>query len=112
MCTYDNSILYAKGGFNDWRENGGKCVDGKMDHNKLIDFEEVRDGIDNDSLVMIDVRNRHELVKSGPNGGRIPGTKNVPCKLLCRSGHLNPQYESRIFVTNCLFIYFFSIITR
>ena len=29
---------------------------------------------------MIDVRNRHELVKSGPNGGRIPGTKNVPCK--------------------------------
>ena len=81
MCTYGNSILYAKGGFNDWRENGGKCVDGKMDHNKLIDFEEVRDGIDNDSLVVIDVRNRHELVKSGPNGGRIPGTKNVPCKL-------------------------------
>ena len=52
-----------------------------MDHNKLIDFEEVRDGIDNESLVMIDVRNRHELVKSGPNGGCIPGTKNVPCKL-------------------------------
>ena len=52
-----------------------------MDHKKLIDFEEVRDGIDNDSLVIIDVRNRHELVKSGPNGGRIPGTKNVPCKL-------------------------------
>ena len=74
-------FFMQKGGFNDWRENGGKCVDGKMDHNKLIDFEEVRDGIDNDSLVIIDVRNRHELVKSGPNGGRIPGTKNVPCKL-------------------------------
>ena len=31
-------------------QNGGKCVDGKMDHKKLIDFEEVRDGIENDSL--------------------------------------------------------------
>ena len=82
LCVqYDNSILHPKGGFNDWRENGGKCVDGKMDHNKLIEFDEVRDAIDNTSLVMIDVRNRHELVKSGPNGGRIPGTKNVPCKL-------------------------------
>lgn len=71
-------LAVHQGGFNDWREKGGKCVDGKMDHNKLIDFEEVRVGIENDSLVMIDVRNRHELVKSGPNGGRIPGTKNVP----------------------------------
>ena len=46
-----------------------------MDHKKLIDYEDVKNGIGNDSLLMIDVRNPHELLKTG----RIPGTKNVPC---------------------------------
>ena len=65
-----------KGGFDDWLNNGGKYVDGTTDHKKLIDYEDVKNGIGSDSFLMIDVRNPHELLKTG----RIPGTKNVPCK--------------------------------
>ena len=65
-----------QGGFNDWIDNGGKYIDGKMDQERIIDFEEVKNGIGGDSILMIDVRNPKERI----NPGHIPGTKNLPRK--------------------------------
>ncbi len=44
---------------------------------KEIKFEELRDGLNNNSLVYIDVRNRNELVTDG----KVVGSVIVPCKL-------------------------------
>ena len=68
----------CQGGFNDWINNGGKYIDGKMDQERIIDFEEVKNGIGSDSILMIDVRNPKERI----NPGHIPGTKNLPRKYI------------------------------
>ena len=47
-----------------------------MDQERIIDFEEVKNGIGGDSILMIDVRNPKERI----NPGHIPGTKNLPRK--------------------------------
>ena len=46
--------------------------------NCIMEFEDVKEGLANKSLVLIDVRNPDELVKHG----KIPGSINIPCKSL------------------------------
>ena len=43
---------------------------------RVVGFEQVRDGLGNNTMLLVDVRNDHE--RRDP--GRIPGTVNVPCK--------------------------------
>ena len=42
---------------------------------KEVNFEELRDGLNNGSLVYLDVRNRDEIV----NDGKVVGSVVVPC---------------------------------
>ena len=45
---------------------------------KVVGFNEVRDGLGNNTMLVVDVRNDHE--RKDP--GRIPGTVNVPCNVM------------------------------
>ena len=47
---------------------------------KEVQFKELSDGLNNNSLVYIDVRNRDELVTDG----KVVGSVNVPCKFLVK----------------------------
>ena len=43
-----------------------------------MQFSEVKQGLEEKSILLIDVRNPDEI----RNMGRIPGSHNIPCKLL------------------------------
>ena len=49
----------------------------KIDKIQKMEFESVKAGLADKSLVLIDVRNPDELEKHG----KIPGSINIPCKL-------------------------------
>ena len=47
-----------------------------MDKSRYINFEEMKNCLDDENYMVIDVRNPKERIKPG----YIPGTKNIPCK--------------------------------
>ena len=42
----------------------------------IYDFDQIRSGLAEDSLLVVDVREENEMIAPG----RIPGTKHIPCK--------------------------------
>lgn len=70
---YDHLAIYS-GSFNDWEAKGGKVLSGVNDSRNLVDFQQMKFGLEDQSLTVIDVRNPNERV----DPGHIPGTYNVP----------------------------------
>ena len=64
------------GSFNDWISQNGKYIDGEIDKSRYINFEEMKNCLNDENFMVIDVRNPKERTKPG----YIPGTKNIPCK--------------------------------
>ena len=48
-----------------------------------MDYKEVRTGLEDKSLTLLDVRNPDELRKNG----KIPGSTNIPCKYILHYYH-------------------------
>ena len=48
-----------------------------------MDYKEVRTGLEDKSLTLLDVRNPDELTKNG----KIPGSINIPCKYMLHYYH-------------------------
>ena len=48
-----------------------------------MDYKEVRTGLDDKLLTLVDVRNPDELRKNG----KIPGSTNIPCKYMLHYYH-------------------------
>ena len=48
-----------------------------------MDYKEVRTGLEDKSLTLLDVRNPDELTKNG----KIPGSTNIPCKYMLHYYH-------------------------
>ena len=65
-------------GVTDWRKNGGKVFVDSDDTKKLVDFWDVRHGREDDSMLIIDVRNPRERILPGA----IKKTVNIPRKKL------------------------------
>ena len=87
QAGYHNVSVYD-GSFSDWTGQGGQYIDGTIDQEMLIDFEQMKQACIQ-SMLVIDVRNPGELL----DPGRIPGTKNVPCKYASSRG----EYFDKIF---------------
>ena len=75
-CGYENIGVY-KGSFDEWKGKNGKFISGDLDQKNVIGREEMKNGLGDGSLLVIDVRNRNER----ENPGHIPATKNVPRKV-------------------------------
>ena len=65
---YENVAVY-KGSFMDWKAQGNKIITGDMDKDRLVDFNQVKEAINNSSQLVIDVRN----LKERSNPGYIAG---------------------------------------
>ena len=74
---YENVAVY-KGSFMDWKAQGNKIITGDMDKDRLVDFNQVKEAINNSSQLVIDVRN----LKERSNPGYISGVNScVPRKI-------------------------------
>ena len=60
------------------RNHRFSATDSGLRVNYSMEFEDVKKGLSEKTLVLIDVRNPDELVKHG----KIPGSINIPCKFL------------------------------
>ena len=74
---YSNVSVYP-GSLIDWISSGGKIINGEMDKARFVDFDEMKEILSQQNILVIDVRNPKER----QNPGYIPGTKNVPRKYL------------------------------
>ena len=74
---YSNVSVYP-GSLIDWISSGGKIINGEMDKARFVDFDEMKEILSQQNILVIDVRNPKER----KNPGYIPGTKNVPRKYL------------------------------
>ena len=70
---YENVAVY-RGSFEHWKSQGHEIITGDMDKDRLVDFNQVKETLENNSMLVIDVRNPKE--RSNP--GYISGTYNVP----------------------------------
>jgi 3-mercaptopyruvate sulfurtransferase SseA len=50
-----------------------------------MEFAEVKQGLEANAIVLIDVRNADEI----RNSGKIPGSHNIPCKLTTEASLYN-----------------------
>ena len=73
---YENVAVF-RGSFMEWKGMGNKIITGDMDKDRLVDFNQVKEAVEHNSLLVIDVRNPGERTKPG----YISGTENVPCNL-------------------------------
>ena len=73
---YENVAVFM-GSFMEWKGMGNKIITGDMDKDRLVDFNQVKEAVEHNSLLVIDVRNPGERTKPG----YISGTENVPCNL-------------------------------
>lgn len=73
QAGYENVAVYY-GSFNDWISQNGKYIDGEIDKSRYISFEEMKNCLNDENYMVIDVRNPKERIKPG----YIPGTKNIP----------------------------------
>ncbi|TRY78453.1 hypothetical protein TCAL_06152, partial [Tigriopus californicus] len=78
FCVYD-------GGFQDWEEQGGPILRGAGAN--LIFFDQVKQGLEEKSIILIDVRKPHERF----HPGRIPGSVNIPLSALFTAFHMSPE---------------------
>ena len=62
-------------GLTDWWNNGGKVAVDADDAKRIVDFWDVRQGREDGSIVIIDVRNPKERILPGA----IKKTVNIPC---------------------------------
>lgn len=65
FCVYD-------GGFQDWEEQGGPILRGAGV--SLVFFDQIKQGLEEKSIILIDVRKPLERF----HPGRIPGSRNIP----------------------------------
>lgn len=91
---YHNVAVY-NGSFSDWMAEGGQYIDGTIDQEMLIDFEQLKQALKEQSMLVIDVRNPGERL----DPGRIPGTKNVPLNELWEAFATSPMQSGSTFET-------------
>lgn len=109
LLGYDNVKVY-KGSFMEWKSAGKQYYSSSGEKDRFLEYDDIRQGLHDNSLLVVDVRNPSER----QNPGFISGTKNIPLSEIwqafsqCSDEEFEAKYgfsrpsKSSVLATHCL----------